>query len=412
MPRCAILSDTFLSDAESISCLTTRYSFEIYRSIKQIPHKTIETLELSKHFLHSVSYWSVYEQSFSPIIEFRYIVLSDEHQPIGLAPFQLITFKGSDAIQNPTATNNLWHNLIKRIVTAIVRHVTLKLLVGGNVFVTGEFALLIKEDVSLSENIVTTYYQAIQQLLQEERNISGVLLKDFSPHSPSPWSVLRKKGFFRFSVYPDMQLKIRSHWNSMLDYERDLNSHYRVRYRKALQRGASLKVIDMDLALVNTYRSTLQELFVGVWKQAYFKLATPDLNYLQQMLISASHNFYIKGIFLQQRLIGFYSAYYDNIRLVACFVGMDKNYLKSHDLYLNILYRLIEDAIKRNIKTLHLGRTAMEIKSAVGAYPQPLELYAKHVCFIRNLLLRLAIHILLPIPQWNLRHPFKKKLTE
>jgi hypothetical protein len=86
---------------------------------------------------------------------------------------------------------------------------------------------------------------------------------------------------------------------------------------------------------------------------------------------------------------------------------MNKSYLKEHDLYLNILYKLVQQAIYLKVYKLQFGRTAMEIKSSVGALPQHMFLFVKHVCPIRNFLVHTAVKNLSKNPEWTIRIPFK-----
>jgi hypothetical protein len=53
----------------------------------------------------------------------------------------------------------------------------------------------------------------------------------------------------------------------------------------------------------------------------------------------------------------------------AGFVGLDYDYNRDCALYQNILYRILDDAIKEGASSVDLARTAMEIKSTMGAEP-------------------------------------------
>ena len=57
--------------------------------------------------------------------------------------------------------------------------------------------------------------------------------------------------------------------------------------------------------------------------------------------------------------------------------GLDYHYNKEYALYQNILYTFIKEAIITRVNTLSFGRTALEMKSTVGAKP------IDHVAYIR-----------------------------
>ncbi len=80
---------------------------------------------------------------------------------------------------------------------------------------------------------------------------------------------------------------------------------------------------------------------------------------------------------------------------------------KELELYQNILYDYVKEAIDNNLQQLTLGRTASEIKSTVGAEAHQLTCYIRH----RN---PLSNHLIKPIidsiktSDWIPRNPFKE----
>ena len=54
------------------------------------------------------------------------------------------------------------------------------------------------------------------------------------------------------------------------------------------------------------------------------------------------------------------------------------------------------------------ARTAMEIKSSVGAKPEPMHMYLKLTNSFANALLKQVFMFMIPSQEWEERHPFKK----
>jgi hypothetical protein len=73
-----------------------------------------------------------------------------------------------------------------------------------------------------------------------------------------------------------------------------------------------------------------------------------------------------------------------------------------------MLYDLVEEAILAKRESVDFGRTAMEIKSTVGAIPKEADVFLK---FTNPLLNNLASFILKKNTKenWLQRHPFKEK---
>jgi hypothetical protein len=71
-----------------------------------------------------------------------------------------------------------------------------------------------------------------------------------------------------------------------------------------------------------------------------------------------------------------------------------------------MLYDFVQESIARQVKELHLGRTAEEIKSCLGAEPMDMKLYLRHRNSISNKLLAPIIATITP-SEFELRYPFK-----
>jgi len=64
--------------------------------------------------------------------------------------------------------------------------------------------------------------------------------------------------------------------------------------------------------------------------------------------------------------------------------------------------------IENNFKKVVYARTAMEIKSSVGAKANNMHIYMKHTNnFVANTILKGIVKYLNPIRQWQPRNPFK-----
>lgn len=88
-------------------------------------------------------------------------------------------------------------------------------------------------------------------------------------------------------------------------------------------------------------------------------------------------------MFLNDELIAFSTAFVNAHALEANYVGIDYNYNTEYAIYERLLYEYVEEAIALKVSQLHLGRTSELIKSAVGAVPVAMTLYARHTSKIK-----------------------------
>ena len=83
-------------------------------------------------------------------------------------------------------------------------------------------------------------------------------------------------------------------------------------------------------------------------------------------------------------------------------------YNQSHHLYHNMLFDLLEQAIVGGFRTLDYGRTALEIKSSVGAKASDYASLVKARYGWLNRLIPLFTPAVYTAPKWVARNPFKR----
>ena len=72
-----------------------------------------------------------------------------------------------------------------------------------------------------------------------------------------------------------------------------------------------------------------------------------------------------------------------------------------------MLFDMATFGIDNRFKSVIFARTAMEIKSSIGAKPHDMNIYIKHTNnVIANTVLKLVVKYANPIRDWQERHPF------
>lgn len=167
---------------------------------------------------------------------------------------------------------------------------------------------------------------------------------------------------------PIMELNV-GNFESFEDYKNILKAKFRTKLNKALGQGSQLKIKKLSPEEVKINKGKINALFTQVKsKSAYYG---GDYNIADLIAINQKFsNTYTTGFYLNQELIGFATTIINNNTYIAHMIGMDYTKSKAISLYENILYHYISDAINNKINKLNLGRTALVIKSGVGANPQ------------------------------------------
>jgi hypothetical protein len=168
----------------------------------------------------------------------------------------------------------------------------------------------------------------------------------------------------------------------------------------------------LDKEEIINSQADLHQLYIGILSEATFKMATVPESYFSSMKEAFKEMYNITAGYLDGNLVCFYSTLINGETLEANLAGFEEETNLKMQLYLNMLFLMVENAIKLKVGKLNFYRTAMEIKSSVGAAGKDTMVYIKPT----SKWLAPLFPILVPwfSPQnlvWKARSPFKAKYS-
>ncbi len=412
MNRCLSLPLLCSAKDEAAATAESSFAYKVFHSINDVSPELWDNILPAENLLMGRSYVHALEKSTDSDVQFLYLVVHRNNIPVALGFFQLITFRGAnvenDGLKQERSLINYLNHAFRKVVVGVVNRISLKLLVSGNCYVTGEcgfyFSPLLRSDSNLSEIV----NDCIEQIVKESNeNIAGVLVKDYYEKEKISLEGLANDSYLEFNVNPNMILDLRPGWKSFEDYLGDMASKYRTRMRKALKRSEGITAREMDAAELRNKISEMSGLYNDVVDEAAFKLTKLNIESFYQLKQNLGEKFGAIGFFKEGEMVSFITYYLHENDLVAGYMGMKRSLNQEHDLYLNVLLTLAETGISRGMKRVIYGRTAMEIKSSVGAVPHSMYLYVKHRSALVNFVIRQVVKFLSKDEKWTLRSPFK-----
>lgn len=344
-------------------------------------------------------------------LNYRFAWFMREHEMVGIAAFQLTYAESDDASSNIDG-----QGVFSRIASKVLRNrkISFRVLVLGNSFATGEHAYRFTSAIENEEQI-QLLNEAMRQVKAAEKKagerISATVIKDFYPEHFQEADRFGNHGFADFFVDPNMILPLKNEWTSFDDYLMALTSKYRTKARAALKRSESLEIRELTVADLNELRDGLHALYNQVYDRADFKLGKLSADCFFNLKETLTDCFTLKGFFLNGQLVGFQSGFFYNGWLDAHFVGIDYEHNYRHAIYQRMLYEYIRMGIESGAERISFGRTAMEIKSTVGAFPVDLKCYIRHRKKAPNTLLKLLFGYVKP-SEYHQRIAFKKRELE
>jgi len=385
----------------AFSCVnqSTTINYKIYDNCSDLPTNWDSCLP-NQSLLMQTPYLQAIEDANTGNLHYRYVHIEKDGELCGAAYFQIIPFKGKMGIE---PKDSFFVRTIKNAINAKTFYV----LVCGNSFLTGHYGFHYESDKINGTEAFKALNGAIEKLCADKSlNIHMIMAKDFPPaHIEAAKSLVDFK-YTETKFQPNMSLDIRENWVNLDAYKADLLSKYRVRAKKILKKAAEIEVRILTPEEIRANRSIIYEYYREVVERAEFYLAKVNEDYFENCAKNMPENFFLKGYFLEGRLIGFITYFIKGGHLESHFIGYDTAVNRSHKLYNFILYDLLETALENGVKKLVYGRTAMEIKSTIGAEGVNMNAFLKLTNSFLNRFLSYFTKTLVD-ENWTPRNPLK-----
>lgn len=370
-------------------------------------------------FFMGRDYLAAIERARPPRMTFRYALCYDGKRPIAAAAYQVMDIAldafGSRA-ELPPAPEESLRDVVRKVRRNVVRTVgdalgesgAQRLLINGNGLVSGEHGLAIAEGVD-PRRAVHALADATYRIRRAEKlhgSIASVLIKDFFGPSRTWADELSRFGYHPFEVDPNMVVEIDPSWKKFDDYLAAFSAKYRRKAKDARKKAKRLQTRRLGTAEIVRDAATLHELYLAVHEKAKFRLANPGPDYFPTLAEALGDDFVLRVWSLDDALVGCSAALGRGECFEAHMVGLDYDHNIEHGIYQNALYDFVGDAITRGARELSMGRTALEIKSSIGAVARPMTCFMRHANPLGNRIIAPLIAQIEPT-EWTPRSPFK-----
>ena len=352
-----------------------------YNSISELNNFPFDELNPTNNTYFTKVFLHAFESS-NPDIDFKYIIVNSDNECVAIALIQTIEVSIDVILKNTKMPS-----FIRRILYSLFCKDHLKIMFCGNVFLSGEHGILIKENQNKVEAIKAICLD-INTIAKQTKPLHAIFIKDFVEASRVYADNFNYCGFTPMHVEPNMIISLKEEWKNFQDYKQSLKSKYRIKVNKADQTSTNLEARFLSNEDLEHYKDDLQKLYENTIANADFNAQVLNLNTYIKLRFAYQDNFIVKAYFLNGKLVGFLSALANNHHLDAHFIGLDYSLNKQHAIYPRILNDYVRLGIEKNASYINLGRTASEIKTTIGAEPVDLTCYIKHKRPLVNKLIR------------------------
>ncbi len=393
-----------------MNCKTTPLSIAFYPSVNQISANVWNDLSFGDSPYFEREYLLALEENHNSILFFYAAVFNREKEVVAFASIQIVDFY-------PNTILNDWQSILKKIasiarkIRLIPKEKPLKILNCGNLFVSGNHGIYLKETIDDKKTVFKFLLKKITKHFQNNKKtpVDIFIIKDFTKNEVSITNELIGLGYYAFNVEPNMKLVLDSKWKNFDDYLQSLKTKFRVKAKKAIQLSSNLEIDWVNSESLPKDVLEMTTLYKKVTSRAGFNFSDFNLATYLDLKKNFKDDYFIKTYRLNSKLIGFMSGLKTKQSIDAHFVGINYTFNRQYAVYQRMLYDYISLAIESKVKKINYGRTASEIKSSVGAIPEHLTVYIRHKKNLANKFLKLFLLHIQP-SEFNQKYPFKNQL--
>ena len=382
-------------------------TFQIYSSFSQLPESwkgiTEHDIFLQPHYFEAL------EKASPENIQLFYVGVFKNNVLVGVAVIQRVQLYLKDMFRKTSVS--CLKTFFQSIVSKILKG---NILVVGNLMHTGQHGVFYQENNISQQEYLENVFNALNALKikikdTQKKTIRVIMLKDFFNEDTihNHKDLLQSNKLHNVFVQPNMIMSVQTDWLKIEDYVSSLTKKYRVRYKRAKKKLGTIACRELDLKTIQNNSERLHQLYLNVSNNAKFNTFILPQNHFHHLKLQLKENFKVFGYYLDDELIGFYTLILNNDYLETYFLGYDTKHQYPNQLYLNMLYDMVKFAIDNKFPKIVYARTAMEIKSSVGAKPEAMSVYLKHTNGFINGVLKQVFKFMNPSQDWEERHPFK-----
>ncbi|RVT74381.1 8-amino-7-oxononanoate synthase [Flavobacterium sufflavum] len=382
--------------------MNSKFSFKIYNSVQSIPSQW-DFLATNNIFLNR-EYLKILETAAPDNMTCHFIGLFNNEEIIGIAVSQFL-----DLSQIPSFGDR--DNCLRtKIRNFVFKQFGSKVLIIGNNMLTGQnaFAFNKKNPPKKVIKLLKEATEALENNFKKQGHKPHLtIFKDFSEKELKIFNSPEFDSFYRFSTQPNMIFNIRDSWQIFDDYVANKNKKYRDQYKRARKKSSEVIKQKMSLEDIQKHKDRIHDLYLNVAQKAAFNTFYLDENHFETFKKNLKDKFLFYGYFDDNKLIGFNTLIKNNSDIDTYFLGYDEHCQKEKMLYLNMLYDMIGYSINKKYSRIIFARTALEIKSSVGATAVNMFGLIKHNNPILNLFVSKTFSYFEPKIEWQERNPFQ-----
>lgn len=224
-----------------------------------------------------------------------------------------------------------------------------------------------------------------------------IVWKEFDDAGAARLEPLRARGYERAETPAMHELSAR--FADFGEYRRALKSHYRADVRRSERKfeASGLRVAHLHdaEAIARIYTPAVHRLYEAVVARSAVKLELLPVEFFQQLVRRFPGRVSLTTICDGDRIVAFNWGLLDGRVHRFLFCGMDYT-RHDADLYFNLMYHQLDDALRLGPERIDVGQTADQFKARLGCRASPRHVYVKACHRLTHAALQHGFSLLFP----------------
>lgn len=386
-PALAVVGD----GPSTLAC--SRYAATVWRSVDEIDRAAWNSLRAPDDLFMDLRLLRAVENSMSRDASFRYVLFRDAAgQPAASTCLCIYSVDGTLLADEGLARQAAC--ALKRISSRLV---TYKILFCGLPFSGGQSHLRFAPRADQHE--IVRLLDRMLHTVAREAGASSIVLKEFESHELSALTPADQLGYLRADSLPMNELNIEQ--RTYDEYLASLHNRKRYEIRKSLKKladgGVRAFVTSDANEIERIFTPRVHALYESVVSKATTKLELLPREFFLEMACQLPDNSEFCFLMQGDEALAFGLSLCFGRHYHPLFMGVDYDRNRDYDLYFNIMYRTVADAINRGADHVTLGQNADEFKrSKLGSFQTPRYFHIKGVGVVMQTVIRLLSKQLFP----------------
>ncbi|MDM9384585.1 GNAT family N-acetyltransferase [Chlorogloeopsis sp. ULAP01] len=391
---------------KAIDCLIqaeNNYSYKLYNSIldvdlddwKQVCQTSDSNVYMDIGFLLTI------EKTMAGFSKFWYVIFYDQNGNPS-ACTSLSTFKADLGVVASKSTKEFITH-VRRLLPSFLY---LNVLFCGLPISIGKNHLIFVENAN--QELILKLLDSIMNTIVAKEKIKLTIYKEFNSQECNQLDALLQLNYLKAESLPMHSFQAK--FANFSEYCAALKSHYRndIKRSKRKFEKAGLRVVQLKDTekILQIYTPEIHQLYEAVVQKSENQLETLPISFFRELAIYFPGQLLFTLVYKDDKIVAFNCSICTQSSVHYLFCGLDYSLNAESDLYFNLMYAALDEALKQNVSKIDFGQTADTFKAKLGSYQTPLYMYIKGTGFLLNWIIRKSLNILFPnpalVPSYNI----------